>query len=212
MSKSVVIKTIIISIILVGLVGTYTYYFIQYKKTVSPISSKPQENKTIVSEKQPAKTLKEYIDSAGFSFKYPENLVVGKKEDKNTTTYANLELTSSQAKGNISIKIEDTNLRLVDEWFVENKLSTLSSQIQKIKIGEMEGSEIKDNNKLIAASINQGILFTIVIPQDQKYWQTVYNTVLSNFKFVSQQASNVSETQYLDNSNTDVVLEEETLE
>lgn len=206
MSRSVVIQIIIISIIIVGL--TATYYFIQSKKTVSPISSKPLENKTKVLEKQPSKTLKEYVDGSGFSFKYPEDVVVGKKEVNDNTTYANLELTSLGAKGNISVKIQDSKLKSIDDWFSENKISTSPSQVQKIKIGEIEGSEIKDNNKLIAASINQGILFTIeVIPPDQKYWLNVYNTLLPSFSFVPQQASD----QPSDNSSSDITLEEETV-
>lgn len=208
------IKVIIFIIIISSAAGGIAFYIAQPKKTISPISSQSQknsqENKTLVAlEKQPSKTLKDYADTAGFSFKYPEDIVVTKKETDDPLVYSNLELASYKEKGGISIKVEDTKLKTADDWLEQEKISQKDKK--EIKIGEISGIQTQDENKLIAVSINQGVVFTIEVDlQNQKYWGDVYNAILSSFNFVSQ-ASNVSETQAQDSSN-DVTLEEETVE
>jgi len=208
-SRSIVVQIIIISIIIIVLAGTF--YFFQPKQTISPISSKP-ENKITTEEKQPSETLKVYKDDSGFSFKYPEDVKVIKKDANDPTAYASLEITSSQTKGSMSVKVLDTKLKSVDEWFSDNKLGASTAK-KEIKIGEISGKEIDENGKIIAAGLDQNILFTIEVDsQDQKYWIDVYNTILSSFSFVLQQSENASENQVLDESGSDVILEEETIE
>lgn len=206
MNKSLVIKTIIISILIAG-IGAGAFYILESKKTISPISQRSVENKIIAVEKEPSKTLKVYTDSTGFSFKYPQDVQVSKKDTTNdATAYANLEISSSQAKGSISVKILDTELKSIDDWFLENNYTST----KEIKIGELFGKEANMNNKITAAALDQNVLFTIeVASQNKKYWVDVYQTMLSSFNFVSQQAPlSVVSDSYPD----DIVLEEETLE
>lgn len=208
--RLVVIKIIIIGIIAVGAIGASLYIF-RSQKTVSPIS-KPQENTKIVIENQPSKTLKDYTDDAGFSFKYPEDVVVTKKDANDPNAYSHLELTSDQTKGSISIKITDSKFKSVDDWFRQNKLIQSLRNKKEIKIGEISGSEIQVDNKLLAAALNQEVLFTIEVDsQNQKYWLSVYENMLSTFDFVPKTTSDTVD-QPLDDSNADAVLEEETIE
>lgn len=180
------------------------FYTTQSKKT---ISSQPLENKIDFVEKEPSKTLKVYTDSAGFSFKYPQDIQVSKKDTTNdATAYANLEISSSQAKGSISVKVLDTKLKSIEDWFLENKLTVA----KEIKIGEIAGKEANMNNKITAAALDRNVLFTIEVDsQNQKYWVDIYQTVLSSFNFVPQQASSP---QSSDSSPDDVILQEETVE
>lgn len=212
--QSVVIKIIILGVVIAIAGIGVTFYVFQSKKTISPVSSKPQNNETIlVSEKQPSKTLKEYADDSGFSFEYPDDVLVAKKELNDSTTYADLELTSNQTKGSILIKIADTKLKSVDDWFKENKLALSGAIKKEIKIGEITGSQAQVDNKLLAAFLNQDILFTIEVDsQNQKYWLNVYDAMLSSFNFVPQESINNAETQPTNDSNSDAVLEEETIE
>lgn len=209
--RSVVIKIIIISIVIaVGAIGA-AFYIFKSQKTISPVS-KLQENKTIVIKNQPSKTLKEYIDDSGFSFKYPEDIVVTKKDANDPNTYSHLELSSSKAKGSILIKITDTKVKSVDELFKDSKLGPVPKNQKEIKIGEISGSEIQVDNKLLAAALNQEILFTIEVDSlNKNYWLSVYENILSTFNFVPK-TTNDTVDQPLDDSNTDVVLEEETVE
>lgn len=209
--KIIVVTIIIVTITALGIV----FFLVQPKKTISPISSTNLATKvTDISENSPSEDLKEYVDDSGFSFNYPNDIQIGKIEISDNITYANLELTSSEAKGSISIKIADTKLKSVDDWFLENKISTLSAIKKDIKIGQILGQEVTVANKLMAATLDQGILFTIEVDhQNQKYWQTVYDTILSSFNFVSEQSKIETETIPMgDSSSSDVILEEETIE
>lgn len=198
-------KAIIASIVIVILTIVAGFYVLKSETT-----PKTQENQiSISSERKPSKTLKEYIDDAGFSFKYPDDVKVSKIEVKDDITYSSLELTSREAKGKILIKVTDTKLKSTDEWFAKEGLK---GSIREIEVGEISGKEINMNNKIIVAALDQNILFTIgVDTQDGRYWQSVYNTILSSFSFVSQKESTQSQESF-DYSSDDAVLQEEIIE
>ena len=210
MNKFTVIKVIIISIGIVGVIAVSSYMLRPKNTTLPvPIPSTQSENKTMVFEKQPSRTLKDYIESSGFSFKYPDDVEILKKDASDSATYASLELKSDKNQGSILIKIADSKLKSLGDWFTENKLSSSSADTKEIKIGKISGKEIMVNNKLIAVGLDQNILFTVDVESvNQKYWGDVYNTILSSFNFVPQQSSVAS----LDSSSGDAVLEEETIE
>lgn len=214
MNKSLAIR-LSIACGIFAVLASVAFYLLKPKSTVSPISSvNPPTKVTDILENMPSEQLKEYLDDSGFSFNYPNDVQISKKEISDNITYANLELTSSKAKGSITIKIADTKLKSVDDWFLENKISTLSAIKKDIKIGDILGQEVTVANKLMAATLDQGILFTIEVDhQNQKYWQTVYDTIASSFNFVPQQTKIETETAPLeDSSGSDVILEEETIE
>lgn len=201
-------KAIIVSVVIVVVTIIAAFYILNSKKTISPVSS--NTNQTLVaSERQPSKTLKEYSDDAGFTFQYPNDVQIGKIEIENSITYSNLEFTSNQIKGKILIKIADTKLESVDDWFTKQ---AVKGNIKEIKIGGISGGELQMDNKILAAAINQSILFTIEVEtQNQKYWQSVYETILTSFNFVSEKENTLTEAQSLDNLG-DAVLEEEIVE
>lgn len=202
-------KAIIVTIVIVVTTIIADFYILNSGKTTSSVS--PNTNQTLIaSEKQPSKTLNEYSDNAGFSFQYPNDVQVSKKNTNDSATYSSLELTSNQAKGKILIKIEDTKLKSFDDWLAQDK--ALLGNIKEIKIGEIPGGQLQVDNKIIAAAINQNILFVIEVDtQNQKYWQSVYGTILSSFNFVSQEGNIPIEVQSWDDSG-DAVLEEDIVE
>lgn len=196
-------KAIAISVVIILITIIAGFYILNSEK--KPVA--PSANQAFVaSEKQPSKILKEYSDDAGFSFQYPIDVQINKKDIANdTTAYANLAISSSQAKGSISIKVLDTAFKSIDGWFLENKLTAA----KEIKIGAISGKEANMSNKITSAGLDQGVLFVIEVDmQDQKYWQSVYDTILSTFNFVVAESS-VPETQSLDESSDDAILEEE---
>ena len=198
-------KAIIVCIIIVVVTIIAAFYILNSGKTNLPVSSNTNQA-LVASEKQPSKTLKEYLDSSGFSFKYPQDVQISKKDIANDpTAYASLEISSSQMKGSISVKVLDTKLKSIDDWFLENKVTA----IKEIKIGEISGKEANMTSKITAAGLDQSVLFIIEVDsQNQKYWVDVYRTMLSSFNFVPSQASS----QLPDSSLDDVVLQEETIE
>ena len=197
-------KAIIVSVVIVILTIVAAFYILS-----SATTPKTPENQTpLAFEKQPSKILKEYVDDAGFSFKYPDDIQVDRIEVNDSITYSSLELTSTQAKGKIIIKVTDKNLKSVDDWLANEGLK---GGIKEIEVGEISGKEVNMNNKITAAALDQNILFTIEVDtQDGRYWQSVYNTILSSFSFVSQEESAQTQ-ESLDDSN-DAVLEEEIIE
>lgn len=208
--KRIVVTIIIVTITALGIV----FFLVQPKKTISPVSSaNPSTRVTDISENAPSEQLKEYVDDSGFSFNYPNDIEISKKEISDNITYANLELTSNQ-KGSIAIRISDTKPKSIDDWFLENKLASSGAIKKDIKIGDILGQEVAIANKLMAIAINQEILFIIEVDhQNQKYWQTVYDTILSSFNFISQQSKIEKETVPMEDSTvSDVILEEETIE
>jgi len=210
MTKNLAFRMIIVSIILTVVTAGSAFYLFRPKNTVSPL---PKESKNFLTSKTlPSKTLKEYTDDSGFSFKYSEDVVVVKKEVKDSSTYADLELNSTKAQGNILIKIEDTKLESFEDWLLENKLTTTSAAVKDIKLGDLSGWETKLDNKLIALSLDQHILFTIEVISYDKYWLDVYNTILSSFSFVAGEATSATEGNVSDVAGDDIILEEETIE
>lgn len=203
MNKNIAIVSIII---IVALTIIAAFYMLNSEKTISNTYNQV----SITSEKQPSKTLKEHFDDSGFSFKYPIDAQIGNIEIKDNITYSNLELTSSQAKGKILIKIADSQLQSADDWFIKEDLK---GDIEAIKIGEISGGQLRIDNKIFAAAINQNILFTIEVDtQKNKYWQSVYNILLSSFSFVPQEESVQTQEPSLDDFSGDAVLEEEIVE
>lgn len=208
MINSVAFRIVIIGIILTIVVVGSAFYLFQPKNTTST----PQENKNLLESNIPSKTLKEYVDESGFSFRYPDDVVVNKKEIKDETTYADLELNSTKAKGNITIKIMDTKIKSPEDWLLENKLSTLSASVKDTKIGDLPGWEIKFGNKLTTLSIDQNILFTIDVNQQDEYWLSVRNTLFSSFIFVEKQQESSLDVPSTDMEGDDIILEEEVIE
>lgn len=200
-------KIIIVSLSILVIVIVLVLLIFNSKKKIAPASLISLENKITVAEKEPSKILKVYNDDSGFSFKYPEDVQINKKDTTNdSTAYANLEISSSQTKGSISVKVLDTKFKSVDEWFLENKLTSA----KEIKIGEISGKEANINNKITAAGLDQNVLFVIEVDsQNQKYWDDVYQTILSSFTVIPQQSLS---SQSSDNSSGDAILEEETVE
>lgn len=212
--RSVVIKIIILGIVIVVGIGA-AFFIFKSQKTISPISSKPQDSKNvIVSEKLPSKTLKNYTDDAGFSFNYPDDIQIGKIEISDNITYANLELTSNQTKGSISIKVLDTKLKSVDDWVLTSKIDPLFASMRDIKIGNLSGRDYVMGNKITAVVLDQDILFTIEVSHqgDYDYWFNIYETILSSFEFVQGQSASISENTPADVPSDDVILEEEIVE
>lgn len=208
MVNSLAFRIVIIGIMLTALVAGGAFYLFQPKNTTST----PQESKNLLGSNIPSKTHKEYVDESGFSFQYPDDVVINKKEVKDETTYADLELNSSKAKGSITIKIMDTKIKSIEDWLLENKLSSLLASVKDTKIGDLPGWEIKFNNNLMTISIDQNILFSVNVNQQDEYWLSVRNTLLSSFIFVEKQQESSLDTQSTDPAESDIILEEEVIE
>ena len=159
--------------ILLGLGGTYVYY-------QTKIASRLPSAKEIL--KVPSKSLNEYTDGSGFSFSYPDNVMVQKKEAA-ASVYADLQLVSSNIPGSITFKVADPKLATSSAWVRKN--DKLESSKKEITVAGIAGYELKAEKGLLTGFIDQGILFTIEVDfQNEKdFWQDIYGTFVETFAF-----------------------------
>ena len=132
-------------------------------------------------EVKPSETFIEYVDPAGFSFNYPDNLSIEKNEAIDASTYADLQLFSKDVSGSLALRITDTKLKTINDWVKE---ASSSNQPVEKKLGNLKAMEIKTSDRLMLGAIDQGVLFSIEVPLlEQDFWTKVYEKVLTDFTF-----------------------------
>lgn len=140
---------------------------------------------------QPSKTLKTYSDPSGFSFSYPDNLSLLNNELKDSSSYAELQLTASGIDGSLVLKIADSKLSSINEWL---KLNEAVKNSKEAMLGNLKALEVETTNKLLLGALDKGVLFTIEVPMGERrdFWMEVYKKVLADFSFTPQQDTNSS--------------------
>lgn len=191
------------------LAGGALYFFLNNKKeeTVSPAVP---TSTTITQTTQTPKNLL-WEDQAGFSFEYPEGLVINKHpEDKEN--YANIDFTDSAKTGNIKIIAADTKLKTIKDW-AKQKEGTTGNSVDSTLGGKIAANiTFSDSNKVIVGAIDQAILFTIELtPDSAGYFKKVYDQILTSFEFVYPTQAPVSGGNS-SGSSGDIIEEEEILE
>lgn len=189
-------KKIVIIIVLALIVGGTSILFLNRPK--SPLSSPlSTQTKKVV----PSEIFLEYSDPSGFTFSYPDNLSITKKE-VDESTYADLQLFSNEVNGSLSLKISDSQFKSIDDWVKSN---TTGETPKEVKLGNLKALELRLKDRLLMAALDQGIEFNIEMPLlEEDFWMKVYNKVLESFSFVAPQTS-ASDTTSLD----DVIFEGE---
>lgn len=127
----------------------------------------------------PSETTKTYSDSSGFSFNYPDNLSLTPNK-LTDATYAEVQLSAKGVEGNLILKITDSKFVSVDEWAKSIKDAQKASK--EAKLGSLKALEIKTAKGLKLAAIDQGVLFSIDVSQND-FWMKVYSKVIADFSF-----------------------------
>lgn len=129
--------------------------------------------------------LKEYSDPSGFRFLYPStlNIVVENKEN-DPDVYSSLKLKPINGVGTISINVNATNFKKLDEWVKANKVPLTSPSIKRIKLADIDAYQLPIQNQLVTGAYDEGALFTIVItePKNQSLLAD-YGQIISSFTF-----------------------------
>jgi hypothetical protein len=195
-------KKIFIILVLVTLFAIATFIFSGRDKLnfLSPVSEKkiPLPTQIAVS----AKT-SEFIDPAGFKFKYPDNLKVKSMETNNNNIYSSLEISGEDIPGKITIQAVATDAADIAVWAKNMKTAT------ETKLAGLPAVQIKDEKSMTTAAIDQGVLFTIVIDlqQNKDFWIKANNLIVNDFAFSPPDNQNASNNN--SDSQGDVVLEGE---
>lgn len=152
--------------------------------------------KTIFSQAQ----LKTYANASGFSFKYPDSFTLSEKEVNDESIYALVELTNSQNKDVISIKLEDSDLAEVDDFFTTPNKKDIKGEIKKIKLADLDGRQFTNKeNQLITLALDEGGVLISVSGNSS----SAHQQIVSSFIF-TQSAQATTGT-----SNEDIIFEGE---
>lgn len=177
-------KTLILIVITCVLLaaGAGGFYFLFGSKTEPEFKSIAAVPKDI----KPSETFIEYSDPSGFSFNYPDNLSITNAnagEIVDPDAYASLQLFSKDKSGSLTIKITDTKLKTREDWLKANGIPESNVPVEK-QLGNLKAWEVKTGDRLMLASIDQGVLFAVESPLvEQEFWGKVYDKVLEGFVF-----------------------------
>ena len=183
-------KTFILLLIAAGLIIGIVK-FVLFSPPKSSLSNPYIQQQAQVKEVTLSETTKTYADPNGFTFNYPDNLSLVNNETTDSSTYADIQLLAKGVDGSLNIKIVDSKYPTLNAYFKENKITDTPKEI---KLGNLKAQEVKVSNKLLLASLDQGILFTVEVSQGVKseFWNKVYNKVISDFSFASPTQDNAS--------------------
>lgn len=170
----------IIGLVLVG--GVTGWFFVRSLQKDSAVSPMPQGE--VSTPLLPSKTLKAYESEAGFTFQYPDDVTVSAKDIDDSATYADVEISSTKASGKLTFKAVDTKLPSLASWLKENKKDL--SNAKDITLGDLAAKEIVSDGTIKSVALDQGVLFTIAVEgsEQEEFWKSVYETLLSTFAFV----------------------------
>ncbi len=172
--KKILLPLAVIGFIIVG------FLVFRPSEQKSPLST---PNQSVVSKPTlPSETSINYTDPAGFSFSYPDNLSITKQETDNNT-YADLQLSSKDVSGSLSLKISDSKFKSLDDWLNLNKAAT-KEPVKEVKLGNLKAMEVKTSDRVFLGALDQGIFFSVEMPRvEEDFWMKVYGKLLTSFSF-----------------------------
>ena len=142
-------------VIISGLLISGVVFVLVTQRPKNPVSdSLIYPTKTVSSEPQ----LKTYFNDSGFSFKYPESFTLSEKEVTDESIYAWVELTNPKNKDVVSIKLEDSGLAKIDDFFTTpNKKNGIKGEIKKVRLADLDGRQFTDKeNQLTTLALDEG--------------------------------------------------------
>ena len=179
-------------IIISGLLISGIVFVILTQKTKIPASNNLiYPTKTVSSQAQ----LKTYTNDSGFSFKYPESFTLSEKEVDDESTYAWVELTNPQNKDVISIKLEDSDLKKIDDWFTASNKKDIKGEIKKVKLADLDGRQFTNKkNQLATLALDEGgVLISISGNSSSVHQQIVSSFIFTQSSQTTTDTSNTSE-------------------
>jgi len=185
-------KIILLSVVLIVLAGGVGIY-IKSQSTNEVITPVTEVQPTL----SPKVEMATWKDQAEFEFQYPKDLAVN-PHDEDEVNYSHVELTSATHSGGLIVWTKDTNSTDIESWAKQSKvLNPLDTSL-----GEQPAKKTLGTKKLTNSTVYNGYLYQIETNlEDATYWNKVYDTVSSTFKFTSGGKEAVKET-VSDDTNT----------
>lgn len=202
-------KKIIIAIV-GSVVALSLFIIISSRNNQQPVSTNLNKFQSISAMPSPAIKLNTYVDSSGFSFQYPKNLVISNVIPLGNSYYADLTATASGKIGKATLTIESTIVKSLSDFKKTNK--DIPQNAALTKLADLKALEYDITNSHLTIAIDEGTLITIATPlKDKSFWDPIHKIIVSSFKFVQPTVAPSSTTSSSDDS--DVTFEgEETIE
>lgn len=122
-----------------------------------------------------------YIDSSGFSFKYPKDVKVEDITPNDTTYYTELVLSKNLMSLKISVK--DITQDSIDSWIKDSKDYKNAKYIKTISLDGVEAKQYSKLTKLATVAVKNKVLYLIEGPKDNGFWEDTQNIIASSFFF-----------------------------
>lgn len=168
MKKPIVIA-IVIGFLGLGITGGYLW-----------TKRKPQKILQVSPEEVQAKLL-DWKDPNGFSFQYPEGVVID-KHDEDKQNYAHIEMTNPQNPGSLIVWAKDTTAADVTAWVKTEKTFTNASIVDTTLGGKPAKKIFLSGKNVTVGTIFDGIVWYIEAGEDE-YWQRTLDTIARSFTF-----------------------------
>ncbi len=176
------------------------------QKTNSPLSEKKVVQKNTSAEGK----LQTYSDPSGFTFQYPEGITVTDKNSPDSPFYSLLEMSEKGKPEKITFKVEDSDLITVDDWFKENKKSSVFGEVKKIKLADLDARQFEANNMMNTIALDQAVLFTVSTnTKKESMLSKTYNTIIASFKLIAPSSSTQNSSSGPSDYSSDVIDEGE---
>ncbi len=176
------------------------------QKPKSPIMEKKVTQKTAPVEAK----LKTYSDPSGFTFQYQEGVIVTDKNSPNSPLYSSLEIAEKGKPEKIAIKVEDSDLIAVDDWFKGTNKTSVFGEIKKIKLADLDARQFEANNLKTTIALDQGVLFTLATnAKKDSELSKAYDTVIKTFKFIQPSLAIQNNSSTSSDDSSDVIDEGE---
>jgi hypothetical protein len=184
MNKRVVIVIICLFLLLVGL-AIIVLKFQQRGSIVSPVGSPGEES-------QPVVELTNWEDPAGFMFSYPETLSLDPHEE-DEENYAHLELTAPAKEGKIIIWLKETNYTDIKDYVAAEVGESAAVLDTDLAGASAKKIAYADPQRMVIAAIDvDALLLLEMTPDEEGYWQKVFDQILASFEFVPLEGDEIA--------------------
>lgn len=181
MKRIWVIVAVAALLILAGGIGVFFWQRSKKGAIVSPEASGGES-----AASAPQKILS-WSDPAGFTFQYPEGVVID-KHDEDKENYAHIEFAHSSHTGSIIVWAKDTTAESGASWLKSQKTYQNATTLDST-LGEIEAVKAlltTPTRLMVTATVDEGIVFYVEGKlDDSDFWTPVYETITNSFAFTS---------------------------
>ncbi len=180
---------IVIGALLLGGIGAATYFLVFPAKPQAP-------SEMLVKEESPKLKLLTWDDPAGFTFSYPDGVVVN-KHDEDKENYAHVEMTHPDHKGSLIVWAKDLPVGVTDVVSWVKKDAQLAKGVSlDTSLGGSVAEKIlvtTPERRMVIGTVYDGLLFYVESTlSDETYWEAAINTVSGSFVFKPTETSGQS--------------------